>query len=62
MSVQKLINLKNKIKLKSEVYKSIKIIAVSVPPIMRSKKALRLFGPRAFGLPFDYTPVEKINT
>ena len=29
MSVQKLINLKNKIKLKSEVYKSIKIIAVS---------------------------------
>jgi hypothetical protein len=39
----------------------IKIVAVSVPPIMRSEKALKLFGPRAFGLPFDYIPLEKIN-
>ena len=39
----------------------IKIVAVSVPPIMRSEKALKLFGPRAFGLPFDYTPLEDIS-
>jgi len=38
----------------------IKIVAISVPPLMRSKKALDLFGPRAFGLDFDYTPLEEI--
>ncbi len=38
----------------------IKIVGVSVPPIMRSKKALDLFGPRAFGLDFDYKPLEDI--
>ena len=38
----------------------IKIVAISAAPIMRSKKALDLFGPRAFGLDFDYTPLEEI--
>ena len=38
----------------------IKIVAISVPPLMRSKKALELFGPRAFGLDFDYTPLEEL--
>jgi len=27
---------------------------------MRSKKALDLFGPKAFGLDFDYVPVENL--
>ena len=38
----------------------IKIVAISAAPIMRSKKALDLFGPRAFGLDFDYIPLEEI--
>tara|TARA_Y100001960_G_C14510341_1_gene746144 strand:- start:226 stop:909 length:684 start_codon:yes stop_codon:yes gene_type:complete len=38
----------------------IKIVAISATSIMRSKKALDLFGPRAFGLNFDYTPLEEL--
>ena len=38
----------------------IKIVSISVPPVMRSKKALDLFGPKAFGLDFDYVPVEDL--
>ena len=38
----------------------IKIVSISVPPVMRSKKALDLFGPKAFGLDFDYVPVENL--
>lgn len=36
------------------------VIAASVPPIMRSKKALEVFGPGAFGYDFDFTPLEKL--
>lgn len=36
------------------------VIAASVPPIMRSDKALSVFGPRAFGYDFDFTAVEKL--
>jgi len=38
----------------------IKIVSISVPPVMRTKKALDLFGPKAFGLNFDYVPLEDL--
>lgn len=38
----------------------IKIVSISVPPVMRTKKALDLFGPKAFGLEFNYIPLEKL--
>lgn len=36
------------------------VVAASVPPIMRSDKALSVFGPRAFGYDFDFVAVEKL--
>ncbi|GAA6152841.1 DUF917 domain-containing protein [Pseudoteredinibacter isoporae] len=36
------------------------VIAANVPPIMRSEKALNIWGPRAFGYDFDFTPIEKL--
>ena len=38
----------------------IKIVAISVPPVMRTKKALDLFGPKAFGLDVDYVALEDL--
>ena len=38
----------------------IKIVSISVPPVMRTKKALDLFGPKAFGLDFDYVALEDL--
>jgi len=40
----------------------VKIIGASVPPIMRTPKAIKIFGPRAFGIEEDYTPIEDIPT
>lgn len=39
----------------------VKLLGVSVPEIMRTPEALALFGPRAFGLGIDYTPLEEIR-
>lgn len=36
------------------------VIAANVPPIMRSDKALDIWGPRAFGYDFDFTPIEQL--
>ncbi len=33
----------------------VNVLAVQVPPIMRTPEALAVFGPRAFGLPYDYS-------
>lgn len=39
----------------------VKIIGVSVPPIMRTEAALTVFGPGAFGLDLDYRPIEALS-
>ncbi|MEM0905850.1 MAG: DUF917 domain-containing protein [Pseudomonadota bacterium] len=39
----------------------VKIMAVAVPPIMRTPEALALFGPQAFGLDEPFTPIETIG-
>lgn len=36
------------------------VLAVAVPPIMRTPEALAVFGPRAFGLEEPFTPIETI--
>lgn len=38
----------------------VKVMAVGVPPIMRTPEALATFGPRAFGLPMDFVPIEDL--
>ncbi|RMF07998.1 MAG: DUF917 domain-containing protein [Alphaproteobacteria bacterium] len=39
----------------------VKVIGLSVPPIMRTPEALATFGPRAFRLDHDYVPLEEIR-
>ena len=39
----------------------VRIFAIATPPIMRSPEALAVFGPRAFGLDEDWTPVEELS-
>jgi DUF917 family protein len=36
----------------------VKVMAVSVPPIMRTQAALKVWGPRHFGFDLDYTPMD----
>jgi hypothetical protein len=38
----------------------VKVLGVSVPPIMRSAEALAVFGPRCFGLDELYRPIEEL--
>ena len=38
----------------------VRVIGVSVPPIMRTKEALAVFGPRCFGLDMDFEPIETL--
>ncbi len=38
----------------------IKVMGVSVPAIMRSEKALEIFGPRGFRLDIDYSSIEQL--
>lgn len=38
----------------------INVIAAKAPEIWRSPEGLKLFGPRKFGLDYDYTPVEEL--
>jgi DUF917 family protein len=36
----------------------VKVLGIQAPPLLCSPKALRVVGPRAFGLDFDYVPLE----
>ncbi len=38
----------------------VKVMGVSVPPIMRTPEALAVFGPRAFGLEAEFQPIETL--
>jgi hypothetical protein len=38
----------------------VSVIASKAPEVWRSEKGLKLFGPRHFGLDYDYTPVEAL--
>lgn len=40
----------------------VKVIGASAAPVMRSEKALEVFGPKAFGLDEAYVPIEKLET
>ncbi|PCI49643.1 MAG: hypothetical protein COB49_04710 [Alphaproteobacteria bacterium] len=40
----------------------VKVIGASVPPVMRTPEAIKIFGPRAFGFEEDYIPIEDIAT
>jgi uncharacterized protein len=39
----------------------VKVVGISVPPILRTTEALEVVGPGAFGLETDYTPIEILN-
>jgi DUF917 family protein len=39
----------------------VKVMAVAVPPIMRTPEALAIFGPHAFGLDHPFTPIETMS-
>ncbi len=39
----------------------VRVFAISAPPMMRTPEALRVFGPRAFGLDYDWKPVEELT-
>ncbi len=39
----------------------LKLIGVSVPPLLRTAQALAVFGPQAFGFTEQYLPIEEIN-
>ena len=39
----------------------VKVMVVSTPDIMRTPAALDVFGPRAFGLDHDFTPIEQLS-
>jgi DUF917 family protein len=39
----------------------VKVMAVSVPPIMRTPAALAVFGPHAFGLEESFHPIESLS-
>ncbi|MEX0344343.1 MAG: DUF917 domain-containing protein [Rhizobiaceae bacterium] len=38
----------------------VKVVGVSVPPVMRTTEALEVWGPRIFGVDRDYVPIEQI--
>ncbi|MCF6215261.1 MAG: DUF917 domain-containing protein [Emcibacter sp.] len=40
----------------------VKVIGASVPPVMRTPEAIKIFGPRAFGFEEDYIPIEDISS
>ncbi|MBL0916967.1 MAG: DUF917 family protein, partial [Sphingopyxis sp.] len=39
----------------------VKVIAAAAPAILRDDRALAIVGPRAFGMAFDFEPVETLN-
>ena len=40
----------------------VKVLGISVPPVLRTPEALAVIGPRCFGLDADYVPVEALNS
>jgi hypothetical protein len=38
----------------------VKVMVVSTPAMMRTRAALEVFGPRAFGLDYEFTPIEEL--
>ncbi|MGS2724861.1 DUF917 domain-containing protein [Porticoccus sp. GXU_MW_L64] len=38
----------------------VKVLGVSAAPIMRTPESLAVFGPHAFGLPHEFTPIEQL--
>ena len=38
----------------------VKVVGTSAAPIMRSRQALKVFGPRCFGLDEEFTPIEDL--
>ena len=39
----------------------VKLVGASVPPILRTPKAISLFGPKAFGFEEEFMPIEELN-
>lgn len=39
----------------------VKVLGVSVPPMMRTPEALAVFGPRVFGFDQEFTPIEDLD-
>lgn len=39
----------------------LKLVGLSVPPLLRTAQALAVFGPQAFGIAEQYQPIEEIN-
>ncbi len=39
----------------------VKVMAISVPPVMRTPEALAVWGPRVFGVDMDYVPLEELG-
>src|SRR5215471_13075839 len=39
----------------------VKVMVISTPEIMRTPAALKVFGPRAFGLDHDFVPIEELS-
>ena len=44
-----------------DIAASNKVMVVSTPDIMRTPEALAVFGPRAFGLDHEFTPIEQLS-
>lgn len=40
----------------------VRVLAASVPPIMRSEAALRVWGPQAFGIDEPFVPIEQLQS
>lgn len=38
----------------------VRVVGVSVPPVMRTPEALDVFGPKYFGVSDNYTPLEEL--
>ena len=38
----------------------VRVVGVSVPPVMRTPEALDVFGPKYFGVNDIYTPIEEL--
>ena len=39
----------------------VNVMAVAVPPLMRTPEALAVFGPKAFGFDHPFTPIEQLG-
>ena len=39
----------------------VRVVGISTPDLMRTPEALATFGPAAFGMDLEFTPVEQLN-